>query len=58
MFFFALVGEKLVLRFREKMFQNLTLKSLSWFDLKENNVGVLCAKLSDAAMVQTVYNAK
>lgn len=43
------------MRLRGDMFSAMLKQEIGWFDLKENGVGALCAKLSgEAASVQGV----
>ena len=52
-FFFSLAGERLTFRLRILSFQAILRKQIGWFDLQENSVGSLCARLSnDASAVQ------
>lgn len=46
------------MRIREDMFCAMLKQEMGWFDLKENGVGALCAKLSgEAASIQgVIYN--
>lgn len=50
---FGIAGEKLTMRLRRNMFDAMLKQEMGWFDVKENGVGALCAKLSsEAAYVQ------
>ena len=54
---FGFSGERLTRRIRSMGFQKMLTQEIGWYDRKENNVGVLCTKLSvDAAAVQGVIN--
>jgi ABC-type multidrug transport system fused ATPase/permease subunit len=58
MYFFAIAGEKLTKRLRGNMFRAMLSQEMTWFDRKDNGVGVLCAKLSgEAASVQGVSSS-
>lgn len=52
-YMFGIAGEKLTMRLRKSLFETMLKQEMGWFDLKENGVGALCAKLStEAAYVQ------
>ena len=56
---FGIAGEKLTKRVRARMFQSMLKQDMGWYDIKENGVGALCAKLSnDASSVQGVSFVK
>ena len=52
---FSIAGERLTKRLRVKMFRAMMNQEIGWFDLKENNTGALCSRLSTNA--QTVQSA-
>lgn len=55
---FGIAGEYLTMRVRGQMFDAMLKQEIGWFDIKENGVGALCAKLSgEAAMVQGVSSS-
>lgn len=55
MYTFGIAGESLTMRLRRDMFRAMLKQEMGWYDLKQNGVGALCAKLSnDAAHVQGV----
>jgi ATP-binding cassette subfamily B (MDR/TAP) protein 1 len=57
--FFAIAGQRLTERVRNKMFHAMLHQEIGWFDAKENNSGSLCARLSDnASKVQTATGTK
>ncbi|KAJ3662142.1 hypothetical protein Zmor_006501 [Zophobas morio] len=52
-FMFSLAGESLTKRLRSLMFQSMLRQEMGWYDVKDNGVGALCARLSgEAAHVQ------
>ena len=65
----SIAGENLTVRLRKFVFYRMLRQEIGWFDLPENNVGVLTSRLAvDATMVQwvragtmtntTVYNSR
>ncbi|KAL3819306.1 hypothetical protein ACJIZ3_005211 [Penstemon smallii] len=46
---FAIMGERLVKRIREKVLQNILTFEIGWFDLDENTSAAICARLSTEA---------
>lgn len=48
-YMFARSGEKLTKRVRHLMFESMMHQEIGWFDLKDNNVGALCTRLSNQA---------
>ena len=58
-FAFSVAGERLTFRLRTLSFQAILRKNIGWFDLQENSVGSLCARLSnDASAVQGATGAR
>lgn len=52
---FTVSNEKLTFRLRSKVFRNMLYMDAGWFEIKGNNVGALCTRLSeDASLVQGV----
>lgn len=48
-YMFTRSGEKLTKRVRHLMFESMMQQEIGWFDLKDNNVGALCTRLSSQA---------
>nr|QST14980.1 ABCB1-2 protein [Diaphanosoma celebensis] len=58
-FMFSLAGEHLTNRLRALSFRAMLRQEIGWFDLQENSVGALCARLSgDASSVQGATGAR
>jgi len=58
-FFFAIAGQRLTERVRNKMFKAMISQEIGWFDSKDNNSGSLCSRLStSASTVQTATGTK
>ncbi|KAI3467623.1 hypothetical protein Pfo_024286 [Paulownia fortunei] len=48
---FAIMGERLTKRIREKVLQNILTFEIGWFDMEENTSAAVCARLSTEANV-------
>ncbi|KAE8055652.1 hypothetical protein FH972_012479 [Carpinus fangiana] len=54
-FCFGIMGERLTLRVREKMFSSILRNEIGWFDDTDNTSSMLCSRLeSDATLLRTI----
>ncbi|MFS7929197.1 putative dephospho-CoA kinase, ABC-type xenobiotic transporter [Helianthus anomalus] len=54
-YYFAVMGEKLTTRIREKLLEKLLTFEIGWYDLDENTSAAICARLStEANMVRSL----
>jgi ABC-type multidrug transport system fused ATPase/permease subunit len=46
---FGIIGENVTFYLRKELYQSILIKDMSWFDIRENDTGVLTSVLSNEA---------